>query len=79
MNKRASISLVGKIVVFNSRAWEVLTGNVFGDLYVQQVSTLERRWIDYFMVDVLDPALDGDSLLTSLGSLAQPEGNSPGE
>lgn len=68
--------MLGNVVVFEGQAWKVLFCDPLGNMYVQLEPTLEKRWIDYFLVDVIDPHQDDNSLLTALGNLYSDEPDS---
>ena len=64
---------IGDSVVIDAQVYEVLQIAPEGDLYVENVITLERKWVDYFVHEVINPHKDGGALLAALAALKDDE------
>lgn len=59
----------GSWVVVDGVVAEVLQLAPNGDVHVRDIGTLELKWVDYYLCELIDPNKDGESLLTALGAL----------
>ena len=57
------------MVVVNGVVVEVVELHLMGDVQVRDISTLELKWVDYYVCELIDPSKDGEALLTALGAL----------
>ena len=64
---------VGSFVVIDGQLMEVLGLDPNGYVLIRRGKTLELEWIDFYLVEFIDPNKDGESLLTALGSLSNHE------
>lgn len=65
----------GDYVVVDGRAKEVLQLDPSGDMLVRDISTLELKWVDFYVVRTIDPREEG-LLLDALGALSDDAGTS---
>ncbi len=61
---------IGTSVVIDGQVHEVLEFDGSGNVRVRNDHTLETEWVDYFLVEFIDPTLSDESLLIALGELA---------
>ena len=59
----------GSSVVVDGRVCDAVRITPEGDVFVRNVLTLECRWVDYYLCDVIDPHKHPGALLDAIAAL----------
>jgi len=70
----------GKYVLMSHKAWEVLELNVNGDVHIKNPDNpLESKWVDYYLVEIIDPHRTPEALLETLAHILEDDVEPPEE
>ena len=68
--------IIGSIYVIEGRMCEVIDLDPGGHIHIVDGMTLESRWIDFYLAEIIDPSESDEALLTALGTLSSNEEDS---